>query len=111
MHILESGDEVALRTIDGESDVFATRFSMEWVNRSQVHVLALRTQFSQGLYDFGSTHADPRAAGGTTSGASGAQGFDPEIPDSKFFAWLGQAQYVRRILDLEPLRKKPDTAG
>jgi hemolysin activation/secretion protein len=102
---------LALGAIDGESDTFATRLALEWVNRSQVHVLALRSQFSLGLYDFGSTRADPRNAGGTTSGAGTGLGFDPEIPDSKFFAWLGQAQYVRRIFDTEPLRKKPDTLG
>ncbi len=96
--------------INGESDVFVTRFAFEWVNRSQVHVLALRSQFNLGLYGLGSTHADPGNPGGTTSGAGTAQGAAPEIPDSKFFSWLGQAQYVRRIFDTETLRKKPDTA-
>ena len=97
--------------IDGESDVFATRFAFEWVNRSQVHVLALRSSFNLGMYAFDSTRADPRAVGGTTSGAGSAQGFDPEIPDSKFFSWLGQAQYVRRIFDTESMRSKPDAFG
>lgn len=101
----------SLGALDGESNVFATRFAFELVNRSQVHVLALRSQFSQGLYALGSTRADPRNAGGTTSGVGSAQGFEPEIPDSKFFSWLGQAQYVRRIFDTEALRKKPDTTG
>jgi hemolysin activation/secretion protein len=102
---------LSLGALDGESTTFATRFALEWVNRSQVHVLALRSQFSLGLYDFGATRADPSNVGGTTSGAGSVQGFDPEIPDSKFFAWLGQAQYVRRIFDTEPLRKKPETMG
>ncbi|MGB8166283.1 MAG: ShlB/FhaC/HecB family hemolysin secretion/activation protein [Chthoniobacteraceae bacterium] len=100
---------LSLGALDGEADTFATRLALEWVNRSQVHVLALRSQFSLGLYAFDSTRADPRTAGGTTSGTGSGMGFDPEIPDSKFFAWLGQAQYVRRIFDTELLRKKPDT--
>ncbi len=102
---------LSLGALDGESTTFATRFALEWVNRSQVHVLALRSQFSLGLYAFGSTRADPRNVGGTTSGAGNVQGFEPEIPDSKFFSWLGQAQYVRRIFDTEVLRKKPDRYG
>ena len=97
--------------IDGETDVFATRLGIDWVNRSQVHVLALHAGFNIGIYGLGSTRADPLLAGGTTSAAGGAQGFEPEIPDSKFFSWLGQAQYVRRIFDTETLRKKPDTTG
>ena len=96
---------------EGETDVFATRLALDWVNRSQVHVLALHAGFSLGIYGLGSTRADPANAGGATSGAGGAQGFEPEIPDSKFFSWLGQAQYIRRIFDTETLRKKPDTNG
>jgi len=96
--------------IDGESEVFATRLSFEYVNRSQVHVLALRSGFALGSYDFGSTRADPRDASlSTAGGGAGQPGFDPEIPDSKFFAWLGQAQYVRRILDIEPVRKQSES--
>ncbi|MEA3211726.1 MAG: hypothetical protein QOE70_4783 [Chthoniobacter sp.] len=102
---------LSLGALDGESDVFATRYAAEWVNRSQVHVFALRFAFSVGFYAFGSTRAEVGAAGGTTSGASNVQGFDPEIPDSKFFAWLGQAQYVRRIFDTPALRKQADTRG
>ncbi len=96
--------------IDGESDVFAARLSLEYVNRSQVHVLALRSGFSLGIYGLGSTRADPRDAILATAGAGGGPpGFDPEVPDSKFFAWLGQGQYVRRILDLEPLRQQTES--
>ena len=97
--------------INGETDVSATRLALEWLNRSQVHVLALRSVFSIGFYGLGSTQAEPFSAGGTTSGAGNTQGFDPQIPDSKFFSWLGQAQYIRRIFDTETLRKKPDTNG
>ena len=97
--------------INGRTDVFATRFTMEWTNRSQVHVLALRSVFSLGLYALGSTHAEPAAASGPVSGAGGGQGLDNEVPDSRFFSWVGQAQYVRRIFDTSALREKPETFG
>jgi hemolysin activation/secretion protein len=94
-------------SIDGESDIFALRATAEWVNRSQVHVFAVRSTFSWGLYEFGATRA-LGSGGGVTSGASGgAVPFD--VPDGKFFSWLGQAQYVRRIFDTPTMRKKPDT--
>ncbi len=93
--------------INGESDIFALRAAIEWVNRSQLHVFALRSTFSWGLYGWGATRDTGGGGGGVTSGASGAGGID--VPDGKFFSWLGQAQYVRRILDTEALRKKPDT--
>ena len=83
--------------IEGETDVFAWRFGIEWVHRNQLEVLSAQSTFSLGRYVLDSTRADPARAGGTTSGLGG--GFEPEIPDSKFFSWLGQVQYVRRILD------------
>ncbi len=91
--------------VDGESVVFAWQTGLEWVHRSQLDVLSLRTTFTLGQPLMGATRGDPRRINGTTSGASAA-GFDPEIPDSKFFAWLGQAQYLRRIFDSA---KHPDT--
>lgn len=99
---------LALGALDGESDLFATRFAIDWVNRSSRHVLALRSVFSFGLYAFGSTRADPRSAQDSLSGGDPRLGLDPEIPDSKFFAWLGQAQLVARIFDTASLRAKPD---
>jgi hemolysin activation/secretion protein len=92
-------------SIDGESNVFATRLGLDWVNRSQVHVLAVRSVFNLGLYAFGSTEAEPAGSDGPTSGAGG---LDTKVPDSRFFSWVGQAQYVRRIFDLPSLRDKPD---
>jgi hemolysin activation/secretion protein len=64
--------------INGVEDVFALRFIQEFVDRSQVHVLSLRSAFSLGLNAFGAT-------------------IDPNAPDGKFFSWLGQSQYIRRI--------------
>ena len=94
-------------SVDGKSDVFVTRLALDWTNRSQVHVLALRSVFNLGLYGFGSTHADPATANSVVSGA----GVNPEVPDSKFFSWVGQGQYVRRIFDTPALREEPDTQG
>jgi hemolysin activation/secretion protein len=93
--------------IDGESDIFALRASAEWVNRSQVHVLAVRSTFSWGLDAFGATR-DEGGASGVTSGFGGPA---LDVPDGKFFAWLGQVQYVQRIFDTPALRKKPETRG
>ena len=83
--------------IEGETDVFAWRLGLEWVHRSQLEVLSVRSTFSLGQYRLDSTRYDPTLASGTSSGLG--SGFDPEIPDSKFFSWLGQAQYMRRIFD------------
>jgi hemolysin activation/secretion protein len=90
---------------NGTSDVFATRAEVDWTNRSQVHVLALRSVFNLGLYAFGSTRADSSAA------SSAVQGLNTEVPDSKFFSWVGQGQYVRRIFDIPAFREEPDSAG
>lgn len=103
--LLDRPFTLALGAIDGESDVFATRLALDWVNRSQRHVLALRTVFSLGLYAFGSTRDDPRTHS-ALSGGDPLRGFDPEIPDSKFFSWLFQAQYVDRLFDLPSLHDK-----
>ena len=83
--------------IEGETDVFAWRFGVEWVHRSQLEVLSVRSTLSLGQYRLDSTRYDPALVSGTSSGLG--SGFDPEIPDSKFFSWLGQAQYMRRIFD------------
>ena len=69
--------------IDGQSNVFATRLALDWVNRSQVHVLALRSVFSLGLYAFGSTQAEPDISGSGSSGAGSTQGLDTEVPDGE----------------------------
>ena len=85
--------------IEGETDIFAWRMGLEWVHRSQLEVLSVRTTVGFGQYALGSTRADPARSAGTSSGFGGAGGVDPEIPDSKFFTWLGQIQYMRRIFD------------
>jgi hemolysin activation/secretion protein len=64
---------------DGASAVTALRFAQELVTRRQEWALSLRSTFSFGIDAF-----DPTIHGGG-------------LPDSHFFAWLGQWQYVRRL--------------
>lgn len=64
---------------DGESVVTALRLGLEWTYRTQMQVWALRSRFSWGMDAWGST----------INGSS--------YPDSRFFCWLGQFQWVRRI--------------
>ncbi|MEM6714042.1 MAG: ShlB/FhaC/HecB family hemolysin secretion/activation protein [Cyanobacteria bacterium P01_C01_bin.147] len=61
---------------DGEAKVTAIRFSQEWIRRSANRALSARSSFSLGLDWFGATQ-NPG-----------------DIPDSNFFSWQGQAQWV-----------------
>ena len=70
--------------VNGETSIFVLRFAQEFVNRSQLHVLALRSTFNFGLDAFDATD-------------SGSE------PDARFFSWLGQGQYVRRLWNTEKL--------
>jgi hemolysin activation/secretion protein len=63
----------------GSTRVSALRFFQELTKRSDKQVLAFRSQFSLGLNTF-----DATSNGGT-------------IPDSQFFSWRGQAQWVKLI--------------
>ena len=63
---------------DGKSVVSIARLVQEVANRTRDQVLAARSTFSIGLDAFGSTiHED--------------------APDSRYFAWLGQFQWIRRF--------------
>jgi len=64
---------------NGQTRIFALRFTQEYTNRTLQQVLALRSQFNLGVDAFDATNND-----------------DPE-PDSQFFAWRLQGQYVRRL--------------
>ncbi|MDJ0688732.1 MAG: ShlB/FhaC/HecB family hemolysin secretion/activation protein [Xenococcaceae cyanobacterium MO_188.B32] len=72
---------------DGETSIFALRFLTDWTLQNAQEVIALRSEFSWGLDAFNSTvrRQIPNVE---------------EIPDSQFFAWRGQAQWVR-IVDEE----------
>ncbi|MBT9314839.1 ShlB/FhaC/HecB family hemolysin secretion/activation protein [Leptothoe spongobia] len=62
---------------EGRTKVSALRFFQEWTNRSPKQVLALRSQFNLGL-DFLDATVN-----------------EGDVPDSRFFSWQGQAQWVR----------------
>ena len=62
----------------GETRISALRLVQEYTQRSRQAVFAMRSQFSLGLDIFNATvNEDP--------------------PDSRFFAWQGQGQYVRLL--------------
>jgi hemolysin activation/secretion protein len=62
----------------GETTISAIRFFQDWTKRTRREVLAARSQFSVGLDLFDST-------------------INENAPDSKFFAWRGQAQWLRQL--------------
>ena len=62
----------------GRTKVSALRFFQEYTQRSQKHVFALRSQFSLGLNFLNST-------------------INEATPDSRFFAWRGQGQWLRQL--------------
>jgi hemolysin activation/secretion protein len=65
--------------VDGLSTVTALRLGAEFLTRTQEYALALRSTFSVGL----------DALDATTQ---------PDgLPDTQYWAWLGQVQYVRRL--------------
>ncbi|MGQ4648326.1 ShlB/FhaC/HecB family hemolysin secretion/activation protein [Lyngbya aestuarii] len=62
----------------GRTRISALRFFQEWTQRSRQEVFAARSQFNLGLGIFDAT-------------------VNEEPPDSRFFSWRGQAQYVRLL--------------
>jgi hemolysin activation/secretion protein len=62
----------------GETRISAIRFFQELTKRGSQEVFALRSQFSLGIDALGATIND-------------------KPPDSRFFAWRGQAQYLRLL--------------
>jgi hemolysin activation/secretion protein len=62
----------------GRTRVSALRFFQEWTQRDSRQVLAARSQFSLGLDAFDATVND-------------------SAPDSRFFSWRGQGQWVRLL--------------
>ncbi len=63
---------------DGLSKVTAIRFSQDWVNRGPTRILAARSQFSFGIDALDAT-------------------INNTGPDGRFFAWLGQFQWVQQL--------------
>jgi hemolysin activation/secretion protein len=68
----------------GRMTVAVLGLSQEFIDRGQNHVLAVRSTFKFGL----------DVLDATDNGVAGD-------PDGKFFAWLGQAQYVRRLFNTQ----------
>jgi hemolysin activation/secretion protein len=75
---------------DGETTSASLRLGVEWVERWQSHLLALRTSVRRGVDWLGSTMIED----GSTSRDldTGA-----EVPDSRFTVFLAQAQWANRL--------------
>ncbi|MBA5863582.1 MAG: BamA/TamA family outer membrane protein [Nitrospira sp. CR1.1] len=65
---------------DGKFRVMALRFGQEYTRRSVDQVISASSRFSVGI-----------GAMGATANA------DPNLPDARFFSWLGQAQLIRQL--------------
>lgn len=76
--------------VDGEIKIFALRFAQEWTRQNASSVFAMRSEFSLGLDAFNST---------TNEQIAGVA----RIPDSRFFSWRGQTQYVLLLAPETPL--------
>ena len=63
---------------DGRTRISALRFFQEWTQRDTSHVFALRSQFNLGI------------------GALNAS-INSDAPDSRFFSWRGQGQWIRLL--------------
>ena len=63
---------------EGRTRVSALRFFQEWTSRNSREVIALRSQFSLGIDVLDAT-------------------VNQNAPDSRFFAWQGQAQWVHLL--------------
>ncbi|WP_341528335.1 ShlB/FhaC/HecB family hemolysin secretion/activation protein [Nostoc sp. UHCC 0302] len=63
---------------EGRTRVSALRFFQEWTSRNSREVIALRSQFNLGIGAFDAT-------------------INATAPDSRFFSWQGQAQWVRLL--------------
>lgn len=75
---------------DGLTRTFALRFFQEWTRQSPRSVIAIRSEFSFGLDAFNSTINEPLAETGE------------DVPDSRFFAWQGQVQWLRLLNPPDP---------
>ncbi|BAY88381.1 outer membrane protein, OMP85 family [Tolypothrix sp. PCC 7601] len=62
----------------GRTRISAIRFFQEWTTRNSREVIALRSQFNLGIGAFDAT-------------------INQDGPDSRFFAWQGQAQWARLL--------------
>ncbi|MEB3215498.1 MAG: ShlB/FhaC/HecB family hemolysin secretion/activation protein [Nostocales cyanobacterium 94392] len=70
---------------NGHTRIAALRFSQEFIQQNSQAVIGLRSQFNLGINAFNSTINQNNIPGMES------------IPDSRFFSWQGQAQYVRQL--------------
>ncbi|AFY31034.1 ShlB/FhaC/HecB family hemolysin secretion/activation protein [Calothrix sp. PCC 7507] len=63
---------------DGRTSISALRFFQDWTTRNTREVIALRSQFNLGIGALNAT-------------------INQDLPDSRFFSWQGQAQWVRLL--------------
>ena len=63
---------------NGETNISAIRLFQDWTRRTRSSVLAARSQFSIGVDLFDAT-------------------INEDAPDSEFFAWRGQVQWLRQL--------------
>lgn len=104
--LLDTPFSLSPGAIDGVTKVFVLRLALEFTNRSQKHVLALRSTFNFGIDAFDATRrVDQDTSGGAGFGNGGTAAGEGhrKIPDGRFFSWLGQAQYVRRLFNTDSL--------
>jgi hemolysin activation/secretion protein len=64
--------------LNGQTRLSAVRLVQSYTQRNEREVFAARSQFSVGVDAFGAT-------------------INNQVPDSRFFAWRGQAQYVKLL--------------
>ena len=69
---------------NGKTVVTPVRLYQDWLDRDAEHAFAARSTLSFGIQTLGATVIDTSL---------------PGTPTAKFFSWLGQAQYVRRIYE------------
>jgi hemolysin activation/secretion protein len=74
---------------NGETKISSLRFFQDYTQRSSKQVFALRSEFGFGLNAFNATVSDNQ-------------------PDSRFFVWRGQAQYLRLFGSATVLLLKAD---
>lgn len=72
--------------VDGRMVVSVLRLTQEWTQRQQSYVLGLRSTFNLGLDVIDATDSNV-----------------PGEPNARYFSWLGQGQYVRRLFGTQNL--------
>ena len=76
-------------SVDGRTKAFVLRLNQNWLRRTAVDAIALRSTFSLGIATLGATNA-------------------AAPPNANFRTWLGQLQYVRQIFKTQQLVFRAD---